>query len=288
MTVATSLRPPAMSGRWRVGGNHSLRVGLLLLAVLVLFGLLGPVFLPEPNRQNLLVANVGPGTDGHLLGTDPLGRDLLAWIASAIVLALAVSLGAAILACAIGTAIGLVAGYVGGLVDAVLMRVVDLSLAVPPLVLFIAASVSIEPSPLNLVLLLSAVAWVPYTRLVRAKVLTDRERGYVAAARLAGVSRTRVLLQDLLPNSSTLLLVLASAQVGAFFLVEAGLSFLGLGIQPPSTSLGYMISQGQTTLAETWWIGFFPGAALILLVLAMNLIGDGIRDHIQSDTGENR
>lgn len=216
-----------------------------------------------------------------------MGRDLLAWIASGIIMALAVSLGAALLACALGTAIGLVAGYVGGLVDAVLMRIVDLSLAVPPLVLFIAASVSIEPSPVNLVLLLSAVAWVPYTRLVRSKVLTDRERGYVAAARLAGVSRTRVLLQDLLPNSSTLLLVLASAQAGAFFLVEAGLSFLGLGIQPPSTSLGYMISQGQTTLAETWWIVFFPGVTLILLVLAMNLIGDGIRDHIQSDTGDN-
>ena len=278
---ATVLRP----SRRRVARSRSLQIGVVLLVAMLVLGILGPSLLPDPNRQDLLASNLPPGSAGHPLGTDPLGRDILAWIASGIVVALVVSFGVTALSSIVGTFIGLVAGYVGGIADGVLMRFVDVALAVPPLVLFVAASVRVDPSATSLILLLSAVAWIPYARLVRAKVLSDRERGFVAAARLAGVSPLRILTLELLPNASTLLLVMASAQAGYVFLWEAALSFLGLGIRPPSTSLGFMISQGQTTLAQTWWIVVFPGLAIVLLVLALNLIGDGLRDRFQLDTG---
>lgn len=263
--------------------NPSLRAGILLLAVMLAVGLLAPPFLPDPNRQDLVSASLPPGTAGHLLGTDALGRDVLAWIASSIVTSLVVSASVVALSAAVGTLVGLVAGYARGPIDAVLMRLVDLQLAIPPLVLFVTAAVIISPTLWSLVLLLASVSWVPYARLVRAKVLSDRERSYVAAARLAGVRRWRILVQDLLPNVATLLLVMGSLQAGYVFLSEAALGFLGLGIQPPSTSLGFMIAEGQTTVAQTWWVVVFPGVAIVLLVLATNLIGDGLRDRFHID-----
>lgn len=287
MNVTTGVTRPHRFGRARLVprlGNPSLRFGVSLLAVMVLLGCAGQLLLADPNRQNLVEAGVGPGSDGHLLGTDALGRDILAWISSSILVSLTVCLGVVGISAAVGVTVGLVAGYARGFVDAALMRIVDLSLAVPPLVLFIAAAVAVEPGLVSLILLLSSVAWIPYARLVRAKVLTDRQRGFVAAARLAGMSRTRILALELLPGVSTLLLVMASLQAGYVLLWEAGLSFLGLGIQAPQTSLGYMIAQGQTSIGETWWVVVFPGVAIMLLVLAMNLIGDGLRDRFQLDT----
>ncbi|MEN3284579.1 MAG: peptide/nickel transport system permease protein [Solirubrobacteraceae bacterium] len=199
-------------------GNSSLRVGVALLTLMLLLGIVGPPFLVKPTRQDLLAANLPPGSAGHLLGTDALGRDVLSWIASAVVVSLIVSASVVVLSSAVGTVIGLLAGYKRGVADSVLMRLVDLSLAIPPLVLFVTASVKFTPSLLSLVLLLSSVSWIPYARLVRAKVLSDRERGFIAAARLAGVSTPRILLQELLPNAATLLLVMASLQAGYVFL----------------------------------------------------------------------
>jgi peptide/nickel transport system permease protein len=246
-------------------------------------GVLGRVALPSAEHQDLARSFAPPGSPGHLLGTDQLGHDVLAWISDGIWVALGVSLGVTALSSVVGIAVGLCAGYFGGIADGLLMRLVDLSLAIPPLILFLAAAVVVRTSILSLILLISAVMWLPYARLVRGVVLVEREQGYVITARLAGASRTRILLGHLLPGVSTVALVLASLQAGYVLLWESGLSFLGLGIRPPQHSLGYMIAQGRATLEQAWWVVVFPGVALALLVLASNLIGDGLRDLIQQD-----
>jgi len=264
-------------------GQATLRLGVLILLAMVALGALGTVVLPDAEQQDLASAFAAPGSEGHPLGTDQLGRDVLAWISDGIWVALAVSLSVVALSSVVGIAVGLCAGYFGGLPDALLMRLVDLSLAVPPLLLFLAAAAVVRTSMPSLILLISAVMWLPYARLVRGVVLVQREQGYVITARLAGASRTRILLGHLLPAVSTVALVLASLQAGYVLLWESGLSFLGLGIRPPQHSLGYIIAQGRATLEQAWWVVVFPGVALALLVLACNLIGDGLRDVIQQD-----
>ena len=185
----------------------------------------------------------------------------------------------------IGTIVGAFAGYLGGWVDAILMRLVDLQLAVPPLLIFLAASMMIERSVSSMIILLASVGWVPYARIVRANVLVERERGYIAAERLAGARRPNILFGHLVPASSTPIVVFASVQIGYVILSEGALSFLGLGLEPPTVSLGYMISQGKDQLANAWWIAIVPGMVIILLVVSANLIGDGLRDRFRGDMG---
>jgi peptide/nickel transport system permease protein len=263
--------------------NASLRLGTSLLAALVLLGVVGTLALPDPNDQNLNDAYAPPGSAEHLLGTDALGRDILAWVTQGILTGIAVSASVVALSALAGVLIGLAAGYVGGLLDGFLMRVVDLQLAIPPLLLFIAASAVVGNEFWSLVVLLSVVGWVPYARIVRSEVLAERERSYVAAARLAGAPLPRVFFVHLLPATATLIFVLASLQAGLVLLWESGLSFLGLGLQPPTISLGFMIFQGRSDLVEAWWIVTFPGLAIVLLVLAFNLLGDGLRDAFNLD-----
>lgn len=263
--------------------NASLRLGAALLGLLVAFSVLGSILLQDPNQQSLENAYAPPGSEGHVLGTDQLGRDILSWCAYGIRTALTVGVSVVLLAGALGVVVGLVAGYAGGVLDAILMRLVDLQLALPPLLLFIAASVIVGGGMVTLVLLVSVVAWVPYARIVRSKILSERERSYVAAARLAGTPTRGILLAHLLPAAATLIFVLASLQVGLVLLWESGLSFLGLGLQPPTASLGFIISQGRSELSEAWWIITFPGMTLVLLVLAFNLLGDGLRDAFNLD-----
>jgi len=249
--------------------------------MVLLLGIFGPMLLPNPRETDVMSALMPPGSPGHPLGTDPLGRDILAWIASGIRTALVVSLSVALISAVLGTAVGLVGGYYGGIVDTVLMRLVDLQLAVPPLLLFITGSVVAGDGFFSLILLLSVVGWVPYARVVRSKILADRERSHIAAARLAGAGGARILLLHLLPGAATLVFVLASLQAGLVLLWESGLSFLGLGLQPPNISLGFIVAQGRDYLAQEWWIVTLPGLAIALLVLGFNLLGDGMRDTFQ-------
>jgi peptide/nickel transport system permease protein len=256
----------------------SLRLGLMLLVVAVLFAVYGQLFLGDPNHQDLAHAYAKPGTAGHLLGTDPLGRDVLTWTASSVKTAFVISVSVVLITAVVGVIVGLVAGYAGGVIDSVLMRIVDLQLAVPPLLLFIAAAAVVGTSITTLVLLLAAVGWVPYARLVRTQVLVERTRASVVAARLAGVSHTRILARHLLPSAVGLIVVFGSLQLGLVLLIEASLSFVGYGVKPPWTSLGFLIAQGRGTLQEAWWVVVVPGAMLAMLVLTFNLIGDGLRD----------
>jgi len=256
----------------------ALRLGLAIYAAALGLAAVGALLLVDPNEQDLTGALAPPLTAGHPLGTDALGRDVLAWIAASIATSMTIAVSVVVLCVVVGTAVGIVAGYVGGLVDAVLMRMVDLQLAVPPLLLFIAATSTLGHSMTTLIVLISIVSWVPYARVVRTHVQLERKRPSVAAARLAGVGRVRLLVVHLLPSAATSILVLASLQLGFVLLWEAGLSFVGLGISPPTPSLGFLIAQGKQSLQEAWWVVVFPGAALALLLLAANVVGDGLQE----------
>jgi len=270
--------PRLMPRRLR-GTSASLRLGVGILIALGALSVIVSLIGPAPNHQELANGLQPPRLGAHPLGTDQLGRDVLAWTAGGIRTGLLISVGVVALTATVGIVVGLVAGYVGGAADAILMRLVDLQLAVPGLLIFItASSVLVHTSALTLIVLLSIVGWVPYARLVRTAILSERERGYVAAARLAGASRLRVLRLYLLPATASVTLVLASLNAGFVLLAESALSFLGMGIQPPRASLGYMIAQGQADLVGAWWVVVMPGIAIVLLVLAFNVIGDGLRD----------
>jgi peptide/nickel transport system permease protein len=269
--------------RLPLAGQMTLRLGLAILIAMLAVAIFGRLVLPSAEHQDLAASFSPPGTAGHPLGTDQLGRDVLAWISDGILVGLVVSLGVVALSSVVGVTVGLCAGYFGGIADAALMRLVDLSLTIPPLLLFLSAAAVVRTSVASLILLISAVMWLPYARLVRGVVLVERQQGYIMTARLAGASRTRILVGHLLPMVSSVVLVLASLQAGYVLLWESGLSFLGLGIRPPQHSLGYIISQGRATLEQAWWVVVFPGVALALLVLSFNLIGDGLRDLIQQD-----
>jgi peptide/nickel transport system permease protein len=285
MSVASLTARPRVAPRITraLGASGSLRLGVGLMIALLLLGVFATTALVDAQWQDLGASYLMPGSPGHRLGTDPLGRDMLAWIGAGVFTSLRVSIGVVAVSALVGGTVGLVAGYAGGVLDATLMRLSDLQLSVPPLPLFIAASAVLPNTLLSLVILLSIVGWVPYARLVRARVLVERERGFVAAARLAGTPPWRILLVHLLPTIVTEVAVLGSLQAGIVLLWEAGLSFLGLGLQPPYTSLGFMISQGRTVLSDAWWIVAMPGIVIVLLVLAFNLIGDGLRDAFKLD-----
>jgi peptide/nickel transport system permease protein len=284
VSVVTTGRRPVdrlpLLGWW---SNTSLRTGILIIAVLTTFSLVAKFVLVSPTKQALRDSYDPPLSPNHLLGADPLGRDILAWCAAGVLTALIVSLFVVIISMLIGVTVGLVSGYSRPAVDNSLMRLTELNLAVPPLVLFIAASAVVTGSFVTVIVLLSIVSWVPYARLVRARVMVERERGYIAASRLAGTRTWRILVFHLLPAAATEVLVLASLQAGTILLVEAGLSFLGLGLQPPFTSLGFMISVGRSDPLGSWWVIAFPGFMVMLLVLAFNLIGDGLRDLLRAD-----
>lgn len=256
----------------------ALRLGIAIYIAALSLAAAGALLMVDPNEQDLTNALAKPWSPGHPLGTDALGRDVLAWIAASVTTSLTIAVSVVAISVVSGTLVGVVAGHAGGMLDATLMRLVDLQLAVPPLLLFIAATSTLGHSMMTLILLISVVSWVPYARVVRTHVLVERRRASVAAARLAGVSRSRLLAVHLLPSAATSILVLASLQLGFVLLWEAGLSFVGLGISPPTASLGFLIAQGKQSLQEAWWVVVFPGAMLAALLFAANIVGDGLQE----------
>jgi peptide/nickel transport system permease protein len=257
--------------------------GLAIFAGALVLAACGYLFMVDPNRQDLTNAFAAPLSAGHPLGTDALGRDVLSWIAHSVVTSLKIGLGTVLVSTAIGVSIGVAAGYADGLLDSVLMRFTDLTLGIPALVLFVAVAAVVGTSQLVLILLLASVSWVPYARLVRTQVLLEKQRSSVAAARLAGVGHGAIIARHLLPSVAPVVLVLSSWQLGFTFLVEASLAFVSLGVQPPAQSLGFLIEQGRVSLGQAWWVVVFPGVMLVLLLLAANLTGDGLRDKLGVD-----
>jgi len=258
------------------------RAGLGFLLFLVLLAIAGPHLLPDPFHQfDILELAGAPPSADHPFGTDQLSRDVLSRVVSGARVSLAVGALAVALSITLGAGVGLVAGYQGGTVDAVLMRLVDAALAVPRLFLLLIVLAVPERVPLiALIGLIGATGWFATSRLIRAEVLRLREEAYVRAAEALGASRRRIIFRHLLVNTAGPLLVAATLGVGDVILLEAGLSFLGLGVQPPTPSWGGMILDARSVLVTAPWVGIFPGVAITLTVLATNLVGDALRDAV--------
>lgn len=263
---------------WR---NPEGRIGAIILFLIIVAAIAGPWILPDPLAQpDILAGSLPPGM-GHPFGTDQLNRDILARVVAGARVSLSVALLAVILSATIGAAVGLVAGYWGGAVDAALMRLVDGALAIPRLFILLLVLAAWERIPLPaLIGLIGATGWFATSRLVRAEVLRLREENYVQAAEALGAGRRRVILRHLLPNTVGPLLVAATLGVGDVILLEAGLSFLGLGVQPPTPSWGGMVLDSREVIVTAPWTGIFPGLAIVVTVLSANLVSDALRDAV--------
>ncbi|XVH30356.1 nickel transporter permease [Haloferacaceae archaeon DSL9] len=252
--------------------------GLGVVAGLTAMALVGPIFAPyEPTSQELANRLHSPSA-AHPLGTDQLGRDILSRMMYGARISLGIAVAVTAIRLVLGTVIGLIAGYVGGWIDEALMRLVDVQLAFPGLILALVIAGILGPSLRNVMIALAVVGWASYARVVRSSVLSTKEREFVKAAQLMGVSRTHVVLRHLLPNVASPVIVLATLNLGTVVLATAGLSFIGLGAQPPTPEWGTMLSEGRHHLHDAWWIANVPGAAIMLTVFGFNVLGDGLRD----------
>ena len=252
--------------------------GLILIVLFGLGAVLAPVISPANPLKQVLSTRLKPPSAAHWLGTDQLGRDVLSRMIFGARISLLVGVVVVALAGSLGTTVGMIAGYTGGWLDEVLMRLTDVFLAFPALILAMAISGALGPSLTNAMIAIAVVSWPIYARLVRAQVLTLREREYVEAARSLGASTPRILLLHILPNTLAPLMVQASFDMGGAILAAAGLSFIGFGTQPPTPEWGVLISEGRNYIATQPWLSLFPGLAILFTVAAFNLIGDGLRD----------
>ena len=252
--------------------------GAAVVVAVMLAAALAPLVSPfDPLEQDIGQRLKEPGWQDaqgrvHALGTDHLGRDILSRIA------LVVGLAAVVISGVLGMVIGLVAGYFGGRVDDILMRLADIQLAFPFILLAIAVIGVLGPSLRNIIIVIGVSSWVVYARVVRGEVLSIREREYVQAAIALGSQHGRVLWQHVLPNTFTPWLVVATLDMARVIVIESALSFLGLGVQPPTPTWGGMLADGRVYLSTAWWLATFPGLAILITVLGINLLGDGLRD----------
>ena len=220
------------------------------------------------------------GSIDHPLGTDKLGRDMLSRIIYGARVSLAVSLVAIFVGGIIGTVLGMISGYFGGWVDALLMRLVDISLSLPTILLALVLVAAVGPSFGTVITILMIFLWARYARLVRGETLSIKERDFIARARVAGASHIRIMARYIFPNVVNSLVVLATLQVGYVILLESTLSFLGAGLPRPTPAWGLMIADGRELIVTAWWVSMFPGLAIMLTVLSLNLLGDWLRDHL--------
>ena len=280
--VVADLRPVATPARRRVSFRAVFGISVLLLMGGA--ALAAPQIAPwDPGRQ-MLVKRLRPpawqarGLREHPLGTDHLGRDILSRILYGGRISLGVGLSAVTLSGLIGVTLGLLAGFHGGRTDAFIMRVVDVFLAIPYILLAMGVVFALGPSLLNVILVMAVTRWVQFARIVRADVLSIREREFVSGARARGNRSVRLLLKHVLPNALTPIIVVATLELAFMIIYESALSFLGLGVQPPTPTWGWMLSDGRNYVATAWWLATFPGLAIMLTVLAVNLLGDWLRD----------
>ncbi|RME38728.1 MAG: ABC transporter permease [Deltaproteobacteria bacterium] len=261
----------------RLRRNRMAMLGAALVALMCLLALVAPLFGIDPGAIDIS-ARLQPPGPGHLLGTDDLGRDVLVRLCYGARISLLVGFVAVGIATAIGIVLGALAGYYGGMWDAVIMRFVDIMLCFPSFFLILAVIAFLEPSIWNIMIIIGLTGWMGVARLVRAEFLSLRNREFVLAARVLGASDLRVILRHILPNAMSPVLVHATLGVAGAILTESALSFLGIGVQPPTPSWGNMLIAGKQTLGTAWWLSVFPGMAILLTVLGYNLLGEGIRD----------
>lgn len=259
----------------------------MITTVFLLVALFAPLLIPYPEHVGHAVEPwnaLQPPSAEHWLGTDDVGRDIFSRVVYGTRISLQISLIVVVLSMLIGIPLGLIAGMKGGTWEEVIMRVTDIFLAVPGLVLAIAFNAALGPGIVNAMLALSMVWWPGYTRLIHARTKAIREETYVEAAQAIGVSPARLLLRHVLPNTISTVIVKVSMDLGMVILIAAGLGFVGVGAQPPTPEWGAMTSEGRRYIREWWWVATFPGLAIWITVLGFNLLGDGLRDVLDPKT----
>jgi peptide/nickel transport system permease protein len=287
MTDTTIGSPPE---RWwrsrtmrRFARHRLAMLGVAMILVVTLACVFGPYLLPYDELYIDLRARFAPPFTGyHIFGTDPLGRDIAARLFNAGRISLLVGFFAMLISTAIGTVIGIVAGYYGGRIGAVLMRIVDAFLSFPSIFLLLALAAFVKPSPLMITLIIAVTSWMEIARIVEAEVRSLRERDFVMAARMVGLRNSQIMFRELLPNAIGPIIVAATLTVARAILLEAYISFLGYGIQPPLPSWGNMLNGAQQYLATAPWLAIVPGIAITLAVTSFNFIGDGLRDALDA------
>jgi peptide/nickel transport system permease protein len=278
--------PPRVARAVRQARRYPLVPLAILTFLLVIPAVLAPQVAPyDPLKGSLSKRLMPPvwqegGSIQHLLGTDKLGRDMLSRIIHGARVSLVVSLVAIFVGGTIGTVLGLMSGYFGGWVDSLLMRLVDISLSFPTILMALVLVAAVGPSFGTVIAVVVVFLWARYARLVRGETLSIKQRDFIARARVAGASHTRIMARYIFPNLVNSLVVLATLQVGYVILLESALSFLGAGLPRPTPAWGLMIADGRELIVTAWWVSMFPGLAIMLTVLALNLLGDWLRDHL--------
>ncbi|KPF50200.1 D-ala-D-ala transporter subunit [beta proteobacterium AAP121] len=264
---------------WRSFARNRLAlVGLVLVLALVLLAVLAPWIAPHPPTVGDLAQRLQPPSATHWFGTDDQGRDIFSRLLHGSHITLFVVVLVAVLAAPIGLLVGTAAGYAGGWVDALLMRVTDIFLAFPRLILALAFVAALGPGIENAVIAIAITSWPPYARIARAETLTLRQADYIQAVRLLGAGPVRVVLRHVMPMCVPSVIVRVTLDMAGIILTAAGLGFLGLGAQPPMPEWGAMIAAGRAYVLDQWWVAAAPGAAIFIVSLAFNLLGDGLRD----------
>ncbi len=287
--VSETARQPVtgstLSWGFRITRMLTLVLPVFILTVLVLVAIFAPLLAPyDPVKNDLLHRRVAPmffgGTSAHILGTDNLGRDVLSRAIFGARISLTVSLAVILITSFIGTVIGILSGYLGGRTDGFLMRVVDVAMSFPALIVALLLAAILGPSILTVILALSLLGWAPYARLIRGETLRLREVDFVSQARINGCSTFRIMLRHIFPNVVNPLIIIMTLAVGSMILAEAALSYLGVGVPPPEPSWGNMVADGRADLDRAWWISTFPGILIGLVVLSGNFFGDWLRDKL--------
>ena len=279
-------RKKSAVARRRATLSWSFTIPVIVLALLLFVAIFAPLIAPYSPTKTSLAQRLHPpffldgGSAAHILGTDSLGRDILSRVLYGARVSLSVSLLVIFITASFGTIVGIVAGYVGGRTDSVLMRTTDVSLAIPSILIALLLAVVLGPSFKTVVLAISILGWAPYARLIRGEALRLREADFVAQARIIGSSSLRIMIVHIFPNVINPLIVIATMSVGLVILMEAALSYLVAGIPPPTPSWGSMVSDGRNLIDRAWWISFFPGVAIGLVVMSGNFLGDWIRDKL--------
>ncbi len=277
-------RRQATLGRWYAGWcqfarNRLAMLGLAIVGALVVLAAFAPLIAPyPPNIGDLMTTRLLPPSSAHWFGTDDQGRDILSRLLHGARITLYVVALVAVLAAPIGLLVGTVAGYAGGWLDALLMRITDIFLAFPRLILALAFVAALGPGIENAVIAIAITSWPPYARIARAETLTIRQADYIAAVRLLGASPLRIVLRHIMPLCLSSVIVRVTLDMAGIILTAAGLGFLGLGAQPPAPEWGAMIAGGRAYVLDQWWVAAAPGAAIFIVSLAFNLLGDGLRD----------
>ncbi len=258
----------------------------ILLFFLVIPAVFAPLVAPHDPLKGSLSKRLKPpawaegGSIEYPLGTDKMGRDLLSRMIYGARISLLVSFMTVIVGGSMGTALGLISGYFGGKIDTLIMRLVDITLSLPTILLALVLVSALGPSFGTVITVIALIIWARYARQARAETLTVREQDFVARARVAGASHTRIMLRYIFPNIVNTLVVLATLQVGSIILLESTLSFLGVGIPRPTPAWGVMVADGRELIVTAWWVSMFPGIGIMLTVLSLNLFGDWLRDHL--------